>query len=123
MSDIIKVPKRLEPTADDRKLAGASSIFDDELNSFQSELNAVSIRGITKVTHIDTNILLVENPEENMQTDVIVVNDDSVDHTVGVSNVKYKTPDGNLMVINVPVRGYAEFNFINIGGTIFVRGI
>lgn len=123
MSEVIKVPKRLEPTADDKKLAGASGIFDDDLNAFQSELNAVSIRGVTKVMHIDTNILLVENPEENMQTDVIVINDDSADHTVGVSNVRYRTPDGNLMVINVPVRGYAEFNFINIGGTIFVRGI
>lgn len=123
MSEIINVPKMLESTASDGKLARASAIFDATENKFQSELNAISIKGVTKIIHIDVNTLLVENPEENTQIDAIVVNDDSVDHTVGVSNVRYRTPDGELLIITVPVGGYAEFNFLNIGGTIFVRGI
>ena len=123
MSDIINVPKMLESTASDGKLARASAIFDADENKFQSELNAISIKGVTKVIHIDVNTLIVENPEENTQIDVIVVNDDSVDHTVGVSNVRYRTPDGELLIITVPVGGYAEFNFLNIGGVIFVRGV
>ena len=123
MSEIINVPKMLESTASDGKLARASSIFDADENKFQSELNAISIKGVTKVIHIDVNTLIVENPEENTQIDAIVVNDDSVDHTVGVSNVRYRTPDGNLMIVNVPVGGYAEFNFLNIDGVIFVRGV
>lgn len=123
MSDIINVPRILEPTASHGKLARASAIFDDDEGKFQSEVNAISIKGVTKVRHIDVNTLIVENPDENTQTDVIVVNDDSVDHTVGVSNVRYKTPDGELLIITVPVGGYAEFNFLNIGGTIYVRGV
>ena len=123
MSSTINVPKFLKPTASDGKLAGASAIFDDEQQKFQSELNAISIMGTTKVLQLVENTVADEEPDENTQIDVIYVNDTDEEHTVGVDNEKFRTPDGELLIITVPVGGYCEINFINIGGTIFVRGL
>ena len=127
MSEImIDVPGRLNPVDIDRVLGGADVIFDDDLGKRQSEINAsvmVSIKGVTKVIHITEDMQLSENPDENTQTDVVIVNDTDETHFVGVSNQGYRTPDGNIMSVSVPVGGYAEVNFLNINGTIFVRGV
>lgn len=123
MSELINVPRLLKSTASDHKLAEASAIFDNEMGMFQSELNAISIRGVTKMVQLESNIVAEEHPEENTQTDVIYVNDTSEQYTIGVSHEAYRTPDGQMINIMVPAGGYAEVNFLNIGGTIFVRGI
>lgn len=123
MSTYISVPKYLKPTARDGKLAGASAIFDDEQQKFQSELNAISIKGTMKVIPLTEGTAAAEEPEENTQIDVLYVNDTEEELTVGVNNERYRTPDGELMIIYVPAGGYAEVNFLNIGGTIFVRGV
>lgn len=90
---------------------------------FQSELNSISIKGTLKLVQLTEGAAAAEEPEENTQIDVIYVNDTENTLTVGVDNEVYRTPDGQLMVIVVPTGGYAEVNFLNIGGTIFVRGI
>lgn len=123
MSTYINVPKYLKPTASDRKLAGASAIFDEEEGRFQSEINALSIKGTMKVIPLTESTTVAEEPDENTQIDVLYVNDTEEEFTVGVNNERYRTPDGQLMIIRVPVGGYAEVNFLNIGGTIFVRGV
>lgn len=123
MSDIIKVPRILEPTASHGKLARASAIFDEDEGKFQSELNSISIKGTLKLVQLTEGAAAAEEPEENTQIDVIYVNDTENTLTVGVNNEVYRTPDGELMIIYVPAGGYAEVNFLNIGGTIFVRGI
>ena len=123
MSTVINVPKELVPTASDGKLAKASAIFDDEKQKFQSELNAISIMGTMKVVPLIENIVAEETPEENTQIDVIYVNDTDEMHTVGVNNEVYRTPDGELLIVEVPAGGSAEINFLNIEGTIFVRGL
>lgn len=124
MSHKINVPKMLESTADDGKLAKASAIFDEEENKFQSELNAVSIKGVMKVIVLENNTVAAEEPDENTQIDVIYVNNDSErSFNVGISNTHYRTPDGNLIILTVPPGGYGEVNFLNIGGTIYVRAV
>ena len=107
----------------DRTVAGASTIFDDELGVFQSELNSKAIRGSLKLVQLTENIVAEEYPEDLNQIDVIYVNDTSSSLTVGVSNTRYRTPNGELVVLTVPAGGYAEVNFLNIGGTVFVRGL
>ena len=42
-------------------------------------------------------------------------------YTVSVSTT-YQTPDGNALTFTVPKKGYVEINYVNIKGTIFVRG-
>lgn len=123
MSEIIKVPRMLKPTASHGKLAMASAIFDEDIGRFQSELNSISIKGTMKLVQLTEGAAAAEEPEENTQIDVIYVNDTENTLTVGVNNEVYRTPNGQLMVIVVPSGGYAEVNFLNIGGTIFVRGI
>ena len=119
----VYIPGRLEPAAMDRTVAGASTIFDDELGVFQSELNSKAIRGSLKLVQLTENIVAEEYPEDLNQIDVIYVNDTSSSLTVGVSNTRYRTPNGELVVLTVPAGGYAEVNFLNIGGTVFVRGL
>lgn len=123
MSDIINVPKMLESTASDGKLARASAIFDEDIGRFQSELNSKAIRGSLKLVQLTENIVAEEYPEDLNQIDVIYVNDTSSSLTVGVSNTRYRTPNGELVVLTVPAGGYAEVNFLNIDGIIFVRGV
>lgn len=123
MSDVINVPRMLKPTASHGKLAEASAIFDKDIGRFQSELNAISIKGTMKLVQLTEGAAAAEEPEENTQIDVIYVNDTENTLTVGVNNEVYRTPDGELMIIYVPAGGYAEVNFLNIGGTIFVRGL
>ena len=43
--------------------------------------------------------------------------------TIDNSSSSFKTPDGHVLQLTVPADGYAECNFINVNGTIFVRGI
>ena len=46
------------------------------------------------------------------------------DFVVTIDNSSsFKTPDGHVLQLTVPANGYAECNFINVNGTIFVRGI
>ena len=56
------------------------------------------------------------------QKHVIFSNGGSADYIVTIPTT-YKTPDGQAIELTVPHGGYAEANFMNIGGTIYVRGI
>lgn len=47
---------------------------------------------------------------------------DTDDYTITVST-SYKTPDGNQLVLTCPANGYCEVSYVNINGTIYVRGI
>lgn len=119
----VYIPGRLEPAAMDKTVAGTSVIYDDDLGLFQSELNAKTIKGTLKVVNLSESIIAEEHPEESHQTDVIYVNDTSSILTVDISNANYRTPNGEIVSITVPPGGYAEANFLNIGETIYVRGI
>ena len=86
-------------------------------------LGGTAIIGLYKSLYISDDITCEEHPSENTQTGVIFVNVDDVEHYVNISNETYKTPDGEMISIAVPVGGYAEANFLNVGGEIYVRGI
>ncbi|MCH5307259.1 MAG: hypothetical protein J1E37_04205 [Prevotella sp.] len=57
------------------------------------------------------------------QQTIIYYNNSTAVKTVTVPTAGIKTPDGKEIVLQVPVGGYAEVNFINIGGTIFARAL
>ena len=120
---MVQIPGRLTSIATERVVSGADEVFDDSLQKRQSEINAISIKGSTKVVQLTGDITANEMPEAGEQIDVVYVNDTAVIHTVGVSNSTYRTPDGGAIVISVPAGGYGELNFLNIGGTIYVRGL
>lgn len=53
---------------------------------------------------------------------IIYTNSGSSDLTVTVPTT-YQTPDGQAIELTCPAGGYCEVNYINIGGTIYARGI
>jgi hypothetical protein len=63
MSDVINVPRILEPTASHGKLARASAIFDEDIGRFQSELNSISIKGTLKLVHLTEGAAAAEATE------------------------------------------------------------
>ena len=126
MGAIIEIPGRLKAVDTDGVVAGARDILDDELQQRQSEINKAvrkSIKGTTKVVSITSNIDAEEHPVVDSQTDVIYVNDTQNELLVSVNSRQYRTPDGGVIGLTVPAGGYAEVNFLNIGGTVFVRGL
>ena len=123
---ITEIPGRLKAVDMDGVVTGASDILDDELQQRQSEINKSvlkSIKGTTKVVSITSDTEAAEHPEVDSQTDVIYVNDTQDELFVSVSNSQYRTPDGEVISLTVPAGGYAEVNFLNIAGTIYVRGM
>lgn len=53
---------------------------------------------------------------------IIYTNSGSSDLTVTVPTT-YSTPDGKAIELTCPAGGYCEVNYINIGGTIYARGL
>ncbi len=126
MGNITEIPGRLKAVDMDGVVAGARDILDDELQQRQSEINKSmlkSIKGTTKVVSITANTDAVEHPETDTQIDVIYVNDTQDELFVSVSNRQYRTPDGGVISLTVPAGGYAEVNFMNISGIVYVRGM
>lgn len=55
---------------------------------------------------------------------VIYQNTGSENYTIAISTTSgYITPDGQAMEITCPQNGYCEISYLNIGGTIYVRGL
>ena len=54
---------------------------------------------------------------------IIYTNSGSSDLTVTVPTTNIQTPDGQAIELTCPAGGYCEVNYINIGGTIYARGI
>ena len=57
------------------------------------------------------------------QKHVIFNNGGDADYIVTIPTTPYRTPDGQAINLTVPNGGYAEANFMNINGTIYVRGL
>ena len=92
-------------------------------SKWTDSLGGTAIIGLYKKVYISSDTTYDEHPSENTQTGVIFVNIDTEEHYVNISNEEYRTPDGGIISIPVPVGGYAEANFLNVGGEIYVRGI
>ena len=77
-----------------------------------------------KVVNVSANSTSTESPSAGVEIDVIYVNtsQSAVTVTIETSNT-VKTPNGQNITIKIPVGAYGEASFINIGGTIYVRGV
>lgn len=81
------------------------------------------LKGGYKVIPVSTSITSDEMPSEGRETNVMFVNTSRRELTVTIPSSSYKTPLGTDIVLLVPVGGYAEANFANIGGVVYVRGV
>ena len=89
----------------------------------QTTLNSF-LKGTVEVVSVttDNNNYTAGTIEEGTQKHVIFNNGGDADYTVTIPTT-YRTPDGQPIELTVPDGGYAEANFMNIGGTIYVRGL
>jgi len=54
---------------------------------------------------------------------IIYTNSGSSDLTVTVPTTNIQTPDGQAIELTCPAEGYCEVSYLNIGGTIYARGL
>lgn len=78
----------------------------------------------SKVVNVSASGTKSESPAQGQEISVIYVNTASsaVTVTIAASNT-VKTPTGQNITFTIPVGGYGEANFSNIGGTVYVRGV
>ena len=80
------------------------------------------LKGTNETVELTENITFDEEVALGEQKTVIYLNDTNDVLTVTVPNNSYRTPDGEVIIIEIPSGGYGEMSIINIGGTIFARG-
>lgn len=81
------------------------------------------LKGSVSVETITSGVTASASPAAGTQSHIIYRNTGSSDVIVTVGHVTYVTPDGDDITLTVPAGGYCEVNFMNIGGTIFARGL
>jgi len=80
------------------------------------------LKGTNETVELTEDITFDEEVSIGEQKTVIYLNDTNDVLTVTVPNNGYRTPDGEVIPIEIPSGGYGEVSIINIGGTIFARG-
>ena len=77
-----------------------------------------------KVVEVSVTGTKSESPASGEEIDVIYVNTANSAVTVTIAHSStVKTPNGSDITITIPVGGYGEASFANIGGTIYARGV
>lgn len=80
------------------------------------------LRGTSETVDLSEDLTVSDTVPAGEQKTIMYLNDTENEITVTVPNSPYKTPDGEIIEIPVPVGGYGEVSLLNIGGTIFARG-
>lgn len=118
-----RIPGRLHSVTMEGITTGADEVMDDALQKRQSELNRVMLRGSAQVVNVSSNLSVSEMAvESSHQVDVIYENTSQTEVTVTIGGGSLKTPDGGALSLSIPAGGYGEANFMNVGGTVYVRG-
>lgn len=90
------------------------------LGRFWEKINKYS----SKVVNVSANATKSESPTTGTEVNVMYVNTGSSAVTVTIEATQtVKTPTGSNITITIPVGGYGEASFANIGGTIYARGV
>lgn len=76
-----------------------------------------------KVVEVSCDGYVTDCPPDGIETDVIYVNHTNDEHILTIASDGVQTPTGRDVILIVPSGGYAEANFANIGGTVYVRGV
>lgn len=85
-----------------------------------NEVMSISVEGISGNTSSSCSITGSGNAGK-AQT-IIYTNSGSADYTVTVPTT-YSTPDGAAIELTCKAGGYCEVSYLNIGGTIYARGL
>jgi hypothetical protein len=110
-------------------LSGAVDTISGSVDTHKANTNIHLLQIVSAVT-VSSDMSNVTCPNSitgasnnGAQALIIYENDGyTTDYTITVST-SYKTPDGNQLVLTCPANGYCEVSYVNINGTIYVRGI
>jgi len=84
---------------------------------------SATLKGSYKVVSVSADATVTESPASGTEVDVIYTNNTASAIYLTISSQAYRTPTGGDIVLTVPAGGYAEANYSNIAGTIYVRGV
>ena len=109
----------------------ASDVYAWAKASTKPTYTLAEVGSISSVVQVDSNLNNQVAPEsitgsgnDGKMAHVLYVNNGGADYTIVVSTASgYITPDGNGITLTCPQNGYCELSYLNISGTIYVRGI
>ena len=105
-------------------LADIQSLWDNDMKPHIQQTYSTKSEHQTKVVEVSASATKTESPTAGAEIDVIYVNTASSAVTVTIAaSSTVKTPTGSNITITIPVGGYGEASFANIGGTIYARGV
>lgn len=112
-------------------LEGTQTLVQDTVRRFNSEVigplqTTVSgtLKGSYSVVSVTADATVSGvNPAQGTEIDILYVNNTNAEHIVTIPASTYRTNTGENLLLVIPAGWYAEANYSNIGGTIYVRGM
>lgn len=109
----------------------ASDVYAWAKASTKPTYTLAEVGSISSVVQVDSNLNNQVAPESitgsgnsGKTAHILYVNNGGADYTIVVSTASgYITPDGMGITLNCPQNGYCELSYLNINGTIYVRGL
>lgn len=109
----------------------ASDVYAWAKASTKPTYTLAEVGSISSVVQVDSNLNNQVAPESitgsgnsGKIAHILYVNNGGADYTIVVSTASgYITPDGMGITLNCPQNGYCELSYLNINGTIYVRGL
>lgn len=99
-----------------------NELIQNKISSLKmSDVAAISVVAITADTSSSCSITGSDNAGKS-QT-IIYTNSSGTDLIVTVPTSSYITPSGTAIELTCPNGGYCEVNYLNVGGTIYARGL
>ena len=82
-----------------------------------------TLKGSYKVVNVTADATASESPAVGTEVDVIYVNNTAAEHIITIPSSTYRTNTGQNLLLVIPAGWYAEANYSNIGGVVYVRGM
>ena len=88
-----------------------------------SKMTDVSVITVTPISlNTSSECTITGSSNSGKAETIIYTNSGNADLTVTVPTT-YSTPDGQAIELTCPAGGYCEVSYLNIGGTIYARGL
>lgn len=88
----------------------------------QSALSALVSSVVTVTADVSSSCSITGSDKSGYFESIIYSNTSGTDYIVTVPTT-YSTPDGEAIELTCPTGGYCEVSYLNIGGTIYARGV
>ena len=95
-------------------------------NTLQNSLNTLNLKDIVRVENITTNqsnvTSTITGAANTGRSELVIYKNASLNELTLTVSADYATSDGSQITLYIPANGYSEISYLNVGGTIYVRG-